>query len=358
MPQHRTEPPEGPVRRWASGRTERPRSGQERSTPNNGFNMIRNDPATGLHCTFPHCTFSHCTFPDCTFPDCTFPHCTLSHSTQSQPSQRSRLKKWLAPSALTLLVGVGVMWTLGARQHLSAAARSSPSWIDNVQLRHSSPLEGQRPDPVDFTAEELRELNRRFGVHGPQPRIAQLFTEGLDQLQPLRNHTLSRLEELRPLILRHSARHRINPMLVAAVLFDEMQHAKPGEDSALAVRSGLFQTQGPAQLSVGELVKQGLLPENATAEQIQEARLQLLDPDHNVELLVGKFARLSKKLGLPSGRLLMASGHPRDAKALATLAYLHNGKLDYPARILRYMQDTALHEIIYTNRQGSTSPLI
>jgi hypothetical protein len=59
---------------------------------------------------------------------------------------------------------------------------------------------------------------------------------------------------------------------VAAVLFDEMQHAKPGEDSALAVRSGLFQTQGPAQLSVGEMVKQGLLPDNATPEQILDAR--------------------------------------------------------------------------------------
>ena len=229
---------------------------------------------------------------------------------------------------------------------------------DVNSIRHSSPLEGQRPDPLDFTSEELRELNRRFGVHGPQPAIAQLFTEGLDQLQPLRHHTLSRLEELRPLILRHSARHRINPMLVAAVLFDEMHHAKPGEDSALAVRSGLFQTQGPAQLSVGEMVKQGLLPENATPEQIQEARFQLLDPDHNVELLVGKFARLSTSLKLPRGRMLIASGNPKDAKGLATLAYLHNGKLDYPARILRYMQDPALHEILYTEKQPRLSPLI
>lgn len=240
------------------------------------------------------------------------------------------------------------------------AEPAAPAWMESLEssAERQSPLEGQRPDPVDFTAEELRELNRRFGVHGPQPAIAQLFTEGLDQIQPLRNHTLSRLEELRPLILRHSSRQRINPMLVAAVLFDEMQHAKPGEDSPLAVRSGLFHTQGPAQLSVGEMVKQGLLSENASPAQIQEARLQLLDPNHNVELLVGKFARLSKTLGFPRHRLLMASGYPRDAKALATLAYLHNGKLDYPARVLRYMQDPALHEVIYSKRQNLTSPLI
>lgn len=269
-----------------------------------------------------------------------------------------RLKHVSAPSLLAL---AGISLLLVHRSPQPAAAPSAPAWIQSLEspaVRHSSPLEGQRPDPVDFTAEELRELNRRFGVHGPQPAIAQLFTEGLDQLQPLRNHTLARLEELRPLILRHSGQHRINPMLVAAVLFDEMQHAKPGEDSPLAVRSGLFHTQGPAQLSVGEMVKQGLLPENASAEQIQEARLLLLDPDHNVELLVGKFARLSTSLNLPRNRLLMASGQPRDAKGLATLAYLHNGKLDYPARILRYMQDPALHEVIYSKRQSPASPLI
>lgn len=263
----------------------------------------------------------------------------------------------LTASLVAGSIGVGFVVQRGFPTVPSGSALPTPS-EDLESLHHSSPLEGRRPDPADFTPEELRELNRRFGVHGPQPAIAQLFTEGLDQLQPLRNHTLSRLEELRPLILRHSARERINPMLVAAVLFDEMHHAKPGEDSALAVRSGLFQTQGPAQLSVGEMVKQGLLPENATPEQIQEARFQLLDPDHNVELLVGKFARLSTSLNLPRGRMLTASGHPKDAKGLATLAYLHNGKLDYPTRILRYMQDPALHEILYSEKRPLLSPLI
>ncbi|MEB3302371.1 MAG: helicase DnaB [Cyanobacteriota bacterium] len=276
-----------------------------------------------------------------------------------RPSLQRRLKRHMAAPALAVVVGMG--WLMSHRMGPTSRPAGSASWIESLEstgASHLSPVEGQRPDPVDFTPEELRELNRRFGVHGPQPAIAQLFTEGLDQLQPLRNHTLSRLEELRPLILRHSSRQRINPMLVAAVLFDEMQHAKPGEDSPLAVRSGLFDTQGPAQLSVGEMVKQGLLPENASHEQIQEARLQLLDPDHNVELLVGKFARLSKSLGFSRQRLLMASDQARDAKALATLAYLHNGKLDYPARILRYMQDPALHEIIYSQRKNLTSPLI
>jgi hypothetical protein len=211
---------------------------------------------------------------------------------------------------------------------------------------------------VDFSPEELRELNRRFGVHGPQPRLAQLFTEGIDQLQPLRSHTLDRLQELRPVILTESRRHAINPMLVTAVLFDELQHAKPGEDLPIAARSGLFNTHGPAQLSVGELVKQGLLPADATAEQIDEARMELLDPDHNVRLLVGKFVRLKQALGLRERPPLVASRSPADAKAIATLAYLHNGKLDYPGRVLRYMQDPELHALLYGRRRPITSPMI
>ena len=251
-------------------------------------------------------------------------------------------------------------------QRLSLAQRpvlfSDPAMIGSLGSNGVDPKglinEGQRPDPLDFSEAELRDLNRRFGVHGPQPKLAQLFTEGLDQLQPLRVHTLSRVEELRPIILLESRRHHINPMLVAAVLFDELQHAKPGEDAPLVAESGLFHTHGPAQLSLGEMQKQGLLSGDATPEQINEARLHLLDPDRNVQVLVGKFARLSKALALPQNHVLMASGSPRDAKALATLAYLHNGKLDYPGRILRYMQDAELHGLIYGTRAATTSPLI
>ena len=213
-------------------------------------------------------------------------------------------------------------------------------------------------DPLHFTAEELRALQRRFGVHGPQPKLAQLFTEGIDQLQPLRNHTLQRLEELRPVILQECERQRVNPVFVAAVLFDEMRHAKPGEDIPIAAQSGLFSTHGPGQVAVSELIHQGLLPANASEQQVAEARRKLLNPNTNVKVLVGKFARLSKELGLPRTRPLQASRSPRDAKGLATLAYLHNGKLDYPGRILRSMQDPELHALLFSDRKTPLPPLI
>jgi hypothetical protein len=147
-------------------------------------------------------------------------------------------------------------------------------------------------------------------------------------------------------------------MLVAAVLFDEMRHAKPGEDLPIAAHSGLFQTHGPAQLGLGEMVHQGLLKPNASEADIAKARDRLLDPDQNVILLIGKFARLAKELNFPQNQTLQASTKPHEAKQLATLAYLHNGKLDYPRRILRAMQDIELHAVMYGVRQTNKSPLI
>ena len=223
---------------------------------------------------------------------------------------------------------------------------------------NSPPGDGEGADPVQFSAKELRELQLRFGVHGSQPRLAQLFTQGIDQLQPLRSYTLGRIQDLQPLILKESLKRNVNPMLVAAVLFDEMRHAKPGEDLPIAAHSGLFQTHGPAQLGLGEMVHQGLLKPNASETDVSKARDRLLDPDQNVILLIGKFARLAKELDFPQNHTLQASTNPHEAKQLATLAYLHNGKLDYPRRILRAMQDTELHAVMYGVRRPNKSPLI
>ena len=95
-----------------------------------------------------------------------------------------------------------------------------------------------------------------------------------------------------------------------------------------------------------------MLPAEPTPEQRQQAREQLLDPQRNVALLAGKMARLSTALGIPSGHLLETSNGYRDAHWIATLAYLHNGKLDYPARILGYMQDPPFTPDLRTHRSA------
>ncbi|MCB4394995.1 helicase DnaB [Synechococcus sp. HB1133] len=210
-----------------------------------------------------------------------------------------------------------------------------------------------RLEPTDFSPEELKLLQRRFGVHGPQTQLAQLFTNGVDQLKPLRSQTLDRLRELKPVILRESAAHRVNPMLITAVLFDEIQHSKPGESLPFIAHSGLVKTHGPAQIGISELIHQKRLPENPTQEEITWARKQLLDPEMNITFLAAKFQRLKLALGLPESLMLQASRSYLDAKTIATLTYLHNGKLDYPVRVMGYMQDPELHGLIYCGRQSN-----
>ena len=216
----------------------------------------------------------------------------------------------------------------------------------------------ERGNPTDFSVEELQNLQRRFGVHGPQTPIAQLFTHGVDQFEPLRARTLTQLAELKPVILRESAAHHLNPMLLTGILYDEIQHSKPGEALPFVAHSGLVSTHGPAQLGISELTHQGLLPNQPSDKEIAAARDLLLDPEQNVSLLAGKLHRLKRSLDLPETRMLSASSSYRDAKAIATLAYLHNGKLDYPARILRYMQDPALHALIYSSTRNPHPHLV
>ena len=228
---------------------------------------------------------------------------------------------------------------------------SKPSAAVSRAINQVTALD-ERPDPSVFSPEELQLLQQRFGVHGPQTTLAQLFTRGVDQLQPLRKLTLDQLQQLKPVILQESAQHRINPMLVTAILFDEIQHSKPGEGLPFIAHSGLVKTHGPAQLAITELIHQNRLPANPSANEIAWARNQLLDPRMSVVLLVGKMNRLKHELGLSTGRRLDASSSYGDAKAIATLAYLHNGKLDYPSRILSYMQDPELHGLIFSSRRS------
>jgi len=286
------------------------------------------------------------------------------------PRRPAATQRWKAPVSLTrlrrrLLIGLLVSSSalLGSTQAPQVGVGtliSGPSLSVGSAADVNGGLvnEGQRPNPASFSPGELKELQRRFGVHGPQPRLAQLFTSGMDQLTPLRSHTINRLEGLQPFVLREGRRTGINPMLLAAILFDEMQHAKPGEDLPIAAHSGLFSTHGPAQLGLSEMVKQGLLRPDAGPEDLQAARDQLLDPERNVALLAGKMQRILRELDQSPARTHDASRLPRHAKTVATLAYLHNGKLDYPTRILRYMQDPELHGVIYGQRREPLSPLI
>lgn len=238
------------------------------------------------------------------------------------------------------------------QDNLSAISDSSTGEADLVDAQENP------ANPLDFSQKELSLLKRRFGVHGPQHGLAQLVTLGVDQLEPVRSNTLSQLRQLKPVILQQSEQQRVNPMLVTAILFDEIQHSKPGESLPFIAHSGLIQTLGPGQLAITELIHQKRLPEHPSSREITWARNQLLDPVFNVEVLVSKLHRLKGTLGLPTNKPLIASRSIDEAKSIATLAYLHNGKRDYPSRIMRYMQDPELHGLIYSRRSSQFTKFV
>ncbi|BEV36221.1 hypothetical protein CREGCYN_10330 [Synechococcus sp. M16CYN] len=48
--------------------------------------------------------------------------------------------------------------------------------------------------------------------------------------------TLDRPHALKPTILKKVAKYRVNLMLITAILFDKIQHSKPGEGPLLIAR--------------------------------------------------------------------------------------------------------------------------
>ena len=72
------------------------------------------------------------------------------------------------------------------------------------------------------------------------------------------------------------------------------------------------------------MIHQNRLPAKPAQEEITWARNQLLNPEMNITLLAAKFQRLKVALGLPESLVLQASRSYLDAKAIATLTYLHN----------------------------------
>lgn len=238
---------------------------------------------------------------------------------------------------------------LGIGYGLISRPASAPPLSPHLRQAEAA-AEQLRRHPATFTEEDLARLQRRFGVHGPQAPLAQWLTEQLDRFPPRRQQTLDLIASHRATILEVAAETRVNPVFLAAILFDEINHVKPGDD--LLVSLGLGKTIGLAQLSVDELRQQGRLAADPERDPDYQARAKayLADPENNIRTLAGKVVRIKGMLGIPQEQNLSLSRSYRDGRRLALIALLHNGKADYPRRILDYMEDGALHEALYQRR--------
>ena len=97
----------------------------------------------------------------------------------------------------------------------------------------------QRPDPSVFSPEELQLLQQRFRSMAPRPRWPNCSPE-CRSAKPLRDLTQSTqpTQTGHPQVCASSDR----PMLVMAILFDEIQHSKPGKSS---IHCSLWSGQNP-----------------------------------------------------------------------------------------------------------------
>jgi hypothetical protein len=230
-----------------------------------------------------------------------------------------------------------LLLTLGAIAGLGVSARAEIQRVPASDLSH----------PAHFSEAELHYLRERFGVHGPQVPFLQWVTQQVDAFPLRRSQTLNIIRQHRTLIREVAAEYEINPMFLGAILYDEVNHAKPGED--LILHTGLVKTIGLAQISVSELYHQGKLGREALQdpEVLAVGREYLKDPENNIRTLARKVRRLKGELNIPDDLPLEISNGYRDAHALAVIAYLHNGFQDYPVRILDYMEDPDLHAVLF-----------
>jgi hypothetical protein len=114
-------------------------------------------------------------------------------------------------------------------------------WVAPVD---TAVAEAEELNPSYFSAEEIRELQRRFGVHGAQPRLGQLFTKGLRSPgSPEGRIPWPGWKTCGRLCSRRAASVRLIHA-DGGDFFDEMQHAKPGKDTPILAESGLFKDHG------------------------------------------------------------------------------------------------------------------
>jgi hypothetical protein len=245
--------------------------------------------------------------------------------------------KWLGCVAASLLLAMAQPTPAEPVDATSLRQAETPRSLPADHLSH----------PAYFSDAELKYLRERYGVHGPQVPFLQWVTQQVDSFPLRRSQTLEIVRRHRTLIREIATKYQVNPMFLGAILYDEVNHAKPGED--LMIDTGWVKTIGLAQISVSELYHQGKFEREALLDPEITAvgREYLKDPENNIRTLARKVRRLKRELGVSADHPLEISNGYREAHALATIAYLHNGFQDYPVRILDYMEDPDLHAVLF-----------
>lgn len=279
-------------------------------------------------------------------------------------------------AALALLVGFSI----------AAGAEPSPAHVPIPhEIRPSFFLPPAEPSPTAFSQAEAAELRRRYGIHTAQNPVNQAVTLATDTLGWRDRQALELINRHAAAIHSAARTEALNPLVLAAILFDEIRHEKPTEE--VMTRWGLAQTLGLAQLSLRELVMQGyfdpdlqsllatgqldaplralqaegwlssrrdlrrmpvselrihLLPpqilELLPKAVIARGQRDLLRPDFNIQVLARQLSRVRQQQGLPPTQRFEHLQDFQTLHQLARVVVFHNGRLDYAAKIISYLR--------------------
>lgn len=249
-----------------------------------------------------------------------------------------------------------------------------------------------RLSPGEFTPQEARELTRQ-GLRQEQGPLGQVGTVVVDATDWKHENALYTIDAHAATIQAVAQKYNLNPLVLGAILYDEIRHVKPViEDITMAM--GKAQTFGMAQLGNQELVRQGFFdkdlgslikqgaydqdvqrlkqagkipagvqPRSLTPTQlrkylnpdqvlarfpqslIQKGITELMDPYKNIERLGQQLDRIRREQGMPRSESLN-TGSYKDEHQIARVVAFHNGRLDYPPKILENMRLDELKQAV------------
>ncbi|PIQ23582.1 hypothetical protein COW36_14040 [bacterium (Candidatus Blackallbacteria) CG17_big_fil_post_rev_8_21_14_2_50_48_46] len=319
-------------------------------------------------------------------------------------------RKFLAQSLFFLaFMGLGSFFSQAQSQadapHLTDLQTNIPV---PQEIRPSMHLKPVPPSAANFSPEEIQEFQRRYGMHASQNPVNQAMTLATDTLGWRDRQALEIIQHFSSEIQATGKEYQLNPLILAAILFDEIRHEKPTEE--VMTQWGLAKTLGLAQISQRELIMQGFYDEDLKSlihsghfdqplkdlqgkgklaatkdlrklsveelkvhllapqilallpqERVEIGQKALLSPAENIRILAKQIVRVRKQLGLPTDQGFYRLNNFSELHDLARVVVFHNGRLDYAPKILSYLKlpqlEIALSGCFRPNPTAQIQPL-
>lgn len=205
---------------------------------------------------------------------------------------------------------------------------------------------------------DINEINGKvlkgFKTGEKQSNILNTLTEVVDSNSYSVDSTLQIVQKYSKEINKSAKEYNVNPLLLAGILFDEINHKDISDD--ITDKLGISNNIGLGQVSLGELRKQGFFTKYGYSPETEKTkplpsklnnigREYLSHPENNIKTLAKQIKRNLKELGYSNNKGLSFNNY-FDAHAMAKASDLHNGKYDYAQKIFEYIKNPELSKAL------------